>query len=50
MKTVLYKPIFINPQAYAVFPQLYELQPKYDNYLEYAVFSGRLIVKMVQKH
>lgn len=47
MKTVLYKPIFINPQAYVVFPQLYELQPKYDNYLEYAVFSGRLIVKDV---
>lgn len=47
MKTVLYKPIFINPQAYAVFPQLYELQPNNDNYLEYAVFSGRLIVKDV---
>lgn len=47
MKTVLYKPIFINSQAYVVFPQLYELQPKYDNYLEYAVFSGRLIVKDV---
>ena len=47
MKTVLYKPIFINPQAYAVFPQLYDLQPNRDNYLEYAVFSGRLIVKDV---
>lgn len=47
MKTVLYKPIFINPQAHVVFPQLYELQPKYDNYLEYAVFSGRLVVKDV---
>lgn len=48
MKTVLYKPIFVNPQAYAVFPQLYELQPNNDDYLEYAVFSGRLIVKDVK--
>ncbi len=23
MKTILYQPIFINPQAYFVFPQLY---------------------------
>lgn len=47
MKTILYKPIFVNPQAYGVFPQLYELQPNNDNYLEYAVFSGRLVVKDV---
>lgn len=25
MKTILYNPIFINPQAYYVFPQLYNL-------------------------
>lgn len=25
MKTILYQPLFINPQAYFVFPQLYHL-------------------------
>lgn len=25
MKTILYQPIFINPQAYFVFPQLYHI-------------------------
>lgn len=26
MKTILYQPIFINPQAYFVFPQLYHIE------------------------
>lgn len=26
MKTILYNPIFINPQAYYVFPQLYDIE------------------------
>lgn len=25
MKTILYQPLFINPQAYFVFPQLYHI-------------------------
>lgn len=31
MKTILYQPIFINPQAYFVFPQLYHIE-KGDSY------------------
>jgi hypothetical protein len=30
MKTILYNPIFINPHAYYVFPQLYSMEPKTD--------------------
>lgn len=30
MRTILNKPIFINPQAYYVFPQLYEMQGEGD--------------------
>lgn len=26
MKTILYQPLFINPQAYFVFPQLYHIK------------------------
>lgn len=26
MKTILYQPLFINPQAYFVFPQLYHIE------------------------
>lgn len=26
MKTILYQPLFINPQAYFVFPQLYHTE------------------------
>lgn len=45
MKTVLYRPIFINPQAYYVFPQLYDIEPKRNNtYKEQAIFTGRLDV------
>lgn len=44
MKTCLYKPVFVNPQAYFVFPQLYDMQPKTDNFIEQAIFTGRLII------
>ena len=33
MKTILYQPIFINPQAYFVFPSLYHIE-KGDSYIE----------------
>lgn len=32
MKTILYQPLFINPQAYFVFPQLYHIE-KGDSYV-----------------
>lgn len=44
MKTCLYNPVFINPQAYFVFPQLYAMQPKTDDLIEYAKYTGQLIV------
>lgn len=44
MKTSLYNPVFINPQAYYVFPQLYDIQPKTDDFIEKAVFAGQLKV------
>lgn len=44
MKTCLYKPVFVNPQAYFVFPQLYDMQPKTDDFIEQAIFTGRLII------
>lgn len=44
MKTILYNPIFINPQAYYVFPQLYNIQ-KGDSFIEPAVYSGYLLIK-----
>ena len=34
MKTILYQPIFINPQAYYVFPQLTQIEPDTDEYIE----------------
>lgn len=43
MKTILYNPIFINPQAYYVFPQLYDIE-KGDSFIEPAVYSGCLII------
>lgn len=43
MKTCLYNG-YINPQAYSVFPQLYEIQPKTDNFVERARFNGILRV------
>lgn len=44
MKTILYNPIFINPQAYYVFPQLYNIQ-KGDSFIEPAVYSGYLLIE-----
>lgn len=45
MKTVLYNPVFINPQAYYVFPQLYDIQPKTEDYIEQAIFVGKLMIQ-----
>lgn len=44
MKTILYNPIFINPQAYYVFPQLYDIE-KGDQFIEPAVYSGYLLIE-----
>ena len=44
MKTILYNPIFINPQAYYVFPQLYDIE-KGDSFIEPAVYSGYLLIE-----
>lgn len=44
MKTILYNPIFINPQAYYVFPQLYDIE-KGDSFIEPAVYSSYLIIE-----
>ena len=49
MKTALYNPIFINPQAYFVFPQLYDIEPKLDNYIENAIFTGFLEINPVNE-
>lgn len=43
MKTILYQPLFINPQAYFVFPQLYHIE-KGDSYVEPANITGQLII------
>lgn len=43
MKTILYQPIFINPQAYFVFPSLYNIE-KGDSFIEPANITGQLIV------
>lgn len=48
MKTILYEPIYINPQAYFVFPQLAVLEPKTDNFVEEAIFTGELIVENLE--
>lgn len=45
MKTILYQPLFINPQAYFVFPQLYHIE-KGDSYIEPANITGQLILNM----
>lgn len=45
MKTVLYRPVFINPQAYYVFPQLATLEPKTTDFIEPAIFTGKLVVQ-----
>lgn len=44
MKTILYNPIFINPQAYYVFPSCM-IQRKGDSFIEPAVYSGYLIIE-----
>lgn len=43
MKTILYQPLFINPQAYFVFPQLYHIE-KGDSYIEPAKITNNTIV------
>lgn len=43
MKTILYQPLFINPQVYFVFPQLYHIE-KGDSYIEPANITGQLII------
>lgn len=43
MKTILYQPLFINPQAYFVFPQLYHIE-KGDSFIEPANVTGQLII------
>ena len=44
MRTNLYQPIFINPQAYSVFPQLAQIELGTDEYIEKAVYTGKLVV------
>ena len=48
MKTILYQPLFINPQAYFVFPQLYHIE-KGDSYIEPANITGQLIINDLTK-
>lgn len=48
MKTILYNPIFINPQAYYVFPRLTRwLQPDEESVLEPANYIGGIEVKII---
>lgn len=49
MKTILYNPVYINPQAYFVFPQLSAIEPKTDNYIEQAIFTGFLLIDPVDE-
>lgn len=48
MKTILHQPLFINPQAYFVFPQLYHIE-KGDSYIEPANITGQLIINDLTK-
>lgn len=48
MKTILYQPLFINPQAYFVFPQLYHIE-KGDSYIKPANITGQLIINDLTK-
>lgn len=48
MKIILYQPLFINPQAYFVFPQLYHIE-KGDSYIEPANITGQLIINDLTK-
>ena len=48
MKTILYNPIFINPQAYYVFPRLTRyLQPDNESTVEPATYIGTIEVKVI---
>lgn len=48
MKTILNNPIFINPQAYHVFPNLYgRLLPQTDTTLEPARYTGDIIINVI---
>lgn len=48
MKTILYNPIFINPQAYYVFPNLNgQLVEQKDATIEPAKYSGIIEVKVI---
>lgn len=48
MKTILYNPIFINPQAYYVFPRLTRwLQPDEESVLEPVNYIGSIEVKII---
>lgn len=50
MKTLLYNPIFINPWAYAVFPNLGgNLKQEIDSVVEPAMFNGTIEVKTIAK-
>lgn len=44
MKTCLYRPITLNIIAYQIFPQLYDIQPSLDSYVEQAHFNGTLLI------
>lgn len=46
MRTILYQPVYINPQAYFVFPSLYYIE-KGDSYVEPAVYTGQLLIDVV---
>lgn len=47
MKTILYNPIFINPQAYYVFPRLTRWLRPDDSYKEPANYIGTIEVKVI---
>ena len=48
METLLYKPLFINPQAYYVFPNINgRLEPKTGSGKEPAMFIGNIEVKTI---
>lgn len=48
MKTLLYNPIFINPWAYIVFPNLGgNLKQEIDSVIEPAIFDGKIEVKTI---
>lgn len=48
METILYKPLFINPQAYYVFPNISgRLEPKTGSGKEPAIFVGNIEVKTI---